>query len=162
MLVGVLLAAAFVLRAQQASSSSLVLRVEEKSSVTPGAASLQFVIPADNSQPAPKTLAISAWVRARRGQHIVVVAKPAGNLIGSAGEIPVSAVQFAGTTVQALYGAEVASCTRGALGATSVELVAGWLTSGILTCQVTFSLAGREGLKPGVYSTELTFSVTAQ
>ena len=150
-----------MVRSQQGSSSSLVLRVEEKASVTPGTAGLQFLIPEDNSPPAPQIVAFSAWVRARRGQHIVVLVKPAGNLIGSAGEIPVSAVQFAGATVQARYGADVASCTRGALGATPVELVAGWLTSGILTCQLTFTLAGQEGLKPGVYSTQLTFSVAA-
>ena len=160
-LVGSFLAVGFVIRAQQTSASALQLRVEEKASVTPGKALLQFVIPVDNTMPARQIVDVSAWVRARRGQRIVVSAAAAGNLVGSGGEIPLAAVQFAGTTVQATYGAESASCTRGSLGA-SVELVAGWQTSGILTCEVAFSLADREGLAPGVYSTQLTFSVAAQ
>ena len=162
-LLGVLFAMALVVRAQEGSSSSLVLRVEERARVTPGAASLRFVIPADDGLPTPQTVAVSAWVRARRGQRIVISARPSGNLMGDAGEIPVSAVQFAGTTVLAMHGAESASCTQGSLGDNAaVELVAGWQQSGILTCQVAFSLAGRKGLRPGVYSTQLTFSVAAQ
>lgn len=136
----VLFAAGIELRAQQSPTMSLAVRAGPEAHVTPGRVSLRFVISPDGVPVALQTVVISAWVRALPGERILLSARSSGDLKGDSVSVPISAVQWAGVLTRSVTGAETARCNGGYLNRdSSVELVAGWLRSGILTCQATFS-----------------------
>jgi hypothetical protein len=160
--VGLLLVAGLS-RGADPGTGFLVLRVEPEAKVVPSQFALNFTIPADGSPVEPATATISVWVRALRGQTILVSAKPQSELRGDTTVIPISSVQWASTAVHAASGAETASGNGGYLDSGSVsQLVTGWQTAGMLTLRMSFSLLQPNRFPPGFYSAAVIFQVKAR
>ncbi len=140
--------AAAVCAGQDNGSSTLALRVEPEAWLNISSVPLRFAVPGT----ATVTATLEAWARPLPGQRVRIVATPAGDLTGSAGRIPVSAVSWSGAKTAARGGGATASCTGGTLAGGGTDLAAGWTRPGTLTCTVAFTLQDAGRYSPGVYS----------
>jgi hypothetical protein len=139
--------------AQRTGSSSLVVTVAPEAHFIPPQIPLRFTVSADGATDVIRQSAnVSAWVRALPGQQIHVTAH-LGTVTGPSGTLPSSAIAWTGSVSRATAGGQAATCTSGSFtsGATQ-DLVAGWRSSGTLTCALTFSLSNPRSLPPGLYT----------
>jgi hypothetical protein len=136
--------------AVQNPTTTLVVQVAPEAHVNPPQTTLSFVVSPDGAGDiTTKTVALSAWVRALRGQPIRLTATQIGS-------IPVT---WKGTAIQSTAGGRQAACTSGSFaGSSTQDLSSNWQTSGTLQCQVSFSLSDPRRLLPGTYTTTLVFA----
>jgi hypothetical protein len=142
-----LLSLAFALMAQRTATTTLVVRVDPETHVSPARVNLSFRVSADGaSDVSSQTETVAAWVRSPRSQTIHLSASAAGTF-------PLSALRWSGTVTQATGGGQQASCTAGSFaGGVSQDLAGSWTRSGTIRCAVTFSLADPRSLAPGLYT----------
>jgi hypothetical protein len=149
--------------AQRSASATLTVRVSPEARLNPEQVALRFVVTEDGlGEVTSQTETVAAWVRALPGQRIRVMARMA-NLAGPSGAVPSEAVRWSGARQRATAGGQSAACSTGsfAAGATQ-DLVAGWESSGTLTCAVTFSLVDPRGLAPGAYAGAVDLTLRAE
>jgi hypothetical protein len=149
--------------AQQSGTTVLVLRVPPEARVDPPQVPLAFRVSEDGSSDVTTSPAVVvARVRAYAGQAIHINALLA-SLQGPGGVLPASAVSWTGSATNATGAARQAACSNGVFGTSAVQdLVAGWQTSGILTCAINFELVQPRSLAPGAYSGLVRLSVETQ
>lgn len=149
--------------AQQSGTTMLVLRVPPEARVDPQELSLAFRVSADGASDVTTSPAVVvARVRAYAGQAIHINALLT-NLQGPTGALPANAVSWTGSATSATGSARQAACSNGVFGAATVpDLVAGWQTSGILTCAINFELMQPRSLPSGAYSGVVRLSVETQ
>ena len=111
---------------------------------------------------AAQPLTVNAWVRALPGQQIQLLAR-VKSLTGPAGNVPASSLRWSGSMAKATGGGVAASCTSGTFADSLAEsLISGWTRSGIVACDLTFSLATDIGAPTGIYTTEIDLALAAQ
>lgn len=149
-----LLSLAFTLLAQRTATTTLVVRIDPETHLSPAKVNLSFRVSADGAgDVTSQTETVSAWVRSLPGQTIHLAASAAGTL-------PLSALRWSGAVSQATAGGQQASCTSGSFASgVSQDLAGPWTRSGTLTCAVTFSLADPRSLAPGLYTGAIDIAI---
>jgi len=145
-----------------AQSTSLVIQVVPEAHITPSSVPLSFNVRNSGEVVVSEPVPVIAWVRALPGQQIRLTAQ-IGSLTGPDGILPVSTVSWTGTTGRATGGGTAASCTSGSFTAGSAQpLISGWNQSGIVTCNLSFSLTTDPAWSTGSYSGQVTLQISAQ
>ena len=153
----------FKCAAQSSGSTTLVLSVPTEARLDPDHIALAFRVSQDGTADVTTMPAqIVARVRALPGQSVRITALLAG-LQGPSGPAPATLVSWTGTATSASGNARQATCSNGVFGSGDPQdLVAGWQTSGILTCALNFQLTQPRTLAPGAYSGVVSLAVAAQ
>lgn len=141
----------------------MVLRVSPESRLDPQQIALSFFVSPDGTKDVITVPAqVVASVRALTGQSIRVTAL-LPSLDGPAGPVSAGAVSWIGSASGATGNARQATCSNGAFApGIAQDLVAGWQTSGTLTCSLIFQLIQPHTLPPGAYSGRVSFAVATQ
>jgi hypothetical protein len=145
---------AFAMPAQRTATTTMVVRIDPETHVSPSQINLSFRVSADGaSDVTSQTETVAAWVRAAPGQTIHLTASAAGTL-------PLPALRWSGAMAQATAGGQQASCTSGLFDSgVTQDLAERWTKSGTLTCIVTFSLAEPRSLAPGLYTGSIGIAI---
>ena len=140
--------------AQHTGMTTLSLRVDPESRLTPSLLTLTFHVSADGASDVTSlTQAVGAWVRAAPGQPIRVTATASGTA-------PLSALRWSGSASSSTGGGQHAACSSGSFGdGATQDLVSGWGRSGRLACTITFSLADPRSLAAGDYTAVVRLAV---
>ncbi len=148
--------------AANSAGTGLVIQVNPEAHLSPSSASLTFLVSQAGNIVAAQPLTVNAWVRALPGQQIQLLAR-VKSLTGPAGNVPASSLRWSGSMAKATGGGVAASCTSGTFADSLAEsLISGWTRSGIVACDLTFSLATDIGAPTGIYTTEIDLALAAQ
>jgi len=148
------------LRAQTSATTGLLLFVPAESRLNQQSVSVTITV--DNSGAiSTQSETLEAWIRAASGQSIQFTAQ-SGPLTGPSGTLPAGLLLWQGSALTATGGGKTAQCTSGAFTGGSDLLASSWTQSGILSCQVQFTLDAAQNPAPGVYTAQVTLSLYAR
>ncbi len=148
--------------AASSAGTGLVIQVNPEVHLSPSSANLTFRVTQAGEIVASQPLTVNAWVRALPGQQIRLTAR-VKSLTGPAGSVPVSSLRWSGSVAKATGGGATASCTSGTFADSLAEsLISGWARSGIVACDLTFSLATDSGVPTGIYTAEVELALAAR
>jgi hypothetical protein len=148
--------------AANSAGTGLVVQVNPEAHLSPSSANLTFRVTQAGEIVAGQPFTVNAWVRALPGQEIRLIAR-VKSLTGPAGSVPVSSLRWSGSVAKATGGGAAASCTSGTFADSPAEsLISGWMRSGIVACDLTFSLATDIGAPTGLYTAAIDLALAAQ
>jgi hypothetical protein len=147
---------------QKSAATGLVIQVNPEAHLSPSTANLTFRVTQAGEIVVSQPITVSAWVRSVPGQQIQLIAR-VKSLTGPAGDVPVSALRWSGSMAKATGGGVAASCTSGTFAdGLANSLISGWIRSGIVTCDLTFSLATDADGPTGLYNAEVDLTLPVQ
>ena len=147
---------------QNSAGTSFVIHVNPEAHLSPSSANLTFQVTQAGETVTGSPLTVNAWVRSLPSRQIQLIAH-VKSLTGPAGSVSVSLLRWTGSVSKATGGGVAASCTSGAFADDlAASLISGWMRSGIVACDLTFSLATDAGGPPGIYTAVVDLDLAAQ
>jgi hypothetical protein len=156
-----LLGALALASGQNSAGTGLVIQVNPEAHLSPATANLTFRVTQAGEVVAGQPLTVNAWVRSLPGQQIKLIAH-VKSLMGPGGSVPVSSLRWSGALSKAAEGGVTASCTSGTFADGAESLISGWVRSGIVACDLTFSLATDTSVPTGIYTAEVDLALAAE
>jgi hypothetical protein len=143
-------------------NSTIMVEIRPAVRLSPSHVSLTFVVTDDGVVTATQSVPVVAWVRSFPNQQISLTAR-AGELIGPVGSISSTAIKWSSATADMTGGGQNARCVNGNFSTGPEQaLITNWLSSGTVTCSVSFSLDPGAKWAPGSYTGFVDFAVAAK
>ena len=142
-----------------AQSTSLVIRIQPESHLSPSSIPLSFTVVRPGETIVSEPVEVTGWVRSLPGQSIQLTVQTA--LTGPAGTVSGSRLSWTATQGRATGGGLTSTCTRGSFTGGAIQsLISGWSESGIATCNVSFALTTASDWPTGTYSGRAILALT--